>query len=256
VAVAEAIRDFGLEPDGIPALRAGANAVGYLEVHIEQGPTLEQLAQPIGVVSAIAGQSRATLTFTGQSGHAGTTPMNMRRDALAAAAEWMLQVEQEAQSTPGLVATVGRVEASPGVGNVIAGRALASLDVRHEDDGTRRRSVNRLRMLAEDLSARRGVSLVWHTTLDQPAVAMSATLVGPLVRAAARCAGGPVHQMPSGAGHDAMVMASVMPAAMLFVRSPGGLSHHPDEAVLVEDVAAALLTVQTFLEELAEPSRA
>lgn len=255
VSVADVIRRFGLDPARLPVACAAPGALGYLEVHIEQGPALESLGHPIGVVSAISGQTRATITFCGQAAHAGTTPMPERRDALAAAAEWITEVEREAQATPGMVATVGRLDVAPGVGNVIAGRVLASLDIRHEIDAVRESAVRRLRLRAEHLSARRHVSVLWQTDLDQPAVAMSPALVAALARAVGQ-SGAPVHHMPSGAGHDAMIMASVMPTAMLFVRSPGGLSHHPDEIVLDDDVAAALAAARAFVDDLAEPFHA
>ncbi len=138
ITLEQAIRDFGLDPDEIARARLDANVAGYMEFHIEQGPVLESLDAPIGVVEAIAGQSRMKFTFEGAANHAGTTPMHLRRDALAAAAEWIVSVEQEARSVPGLVATVGRIEATPGAGNVIAGRVVCSLDIRHANDAVRR----------------------------------------------------------------------------------------------------------------------
>jgi len=249
VSVADAIRDYGLDPSSISAARAGANALGYLEFHIEQGPVLDSLGIPLGVVDAIAGQTRAEVAFTGAAGHAGTTPMRGRRDALAAAAEWIVAVEREANATPELVATVGRVSADPGAGNVIAARCSATLDVRHADDAVRRAACERLAAEAQEIAARRGVDLAWTSRLDQPAVPMNAALVAALERAVSR-AGAPVHHLVSGAGHDAMIVASRMPAAMLFVRSPGGLSHHPDEDVVEEDVAMALEVGRHFLDQL------
>jgi allantoate deiminase len=177
--------------------------------------------------------------------------MNLRRDALAGAAEWLCKVESEAQATPGLVATVGRVQVQPGAGNVIAGNVLASLDVRHANDVTRKQAVEALQACATEIAARRGLAVSWKYNLDQGSVAMDVALVETLKRSVSD-SGYPVHQMVSGAGHDAMIMASRMPAAMLFLRSPGGISHHPDETVLPEDVAAALMTGITFLEKLQE----
>lgn len=253
VSIETAIRQFGLDPAAIPGARVTSPALGYFEIHIEQGPVLEGLGKPIGVVTAIAGQTRATITLTGASRHAGTTPMTMRRDALACAAEWIQTVEREAASTPGLVGTVGRLDVSPGAGNVIADKCVASLDLRHEDDAVRAKAVARLDALLRHMAARRGIEVRWQTDLDQPAVAMSTGLIRALSTAAEHGAGH-VYAMTSGAGHDAMIMASIMPAAMLFVRSPGGLSHHPDESVLAEDVAAALVVGQSFLDYLSVSS--
>ena len=130
----DAIRSFGLDPNRIPDAQAPANALGYLEFHIEQGPVLENLNLPLAVVDVISGQSRAELTFDGVAGHAGTTPMKMRKDALACAAVWIAEVEREALTTSGLVATVGKLTVEPGAGNVVPGRTAVSLDVRHPDD--------------------------------------------------------------------------------------------------------------------------
>jgi allantoate deiminase len=248
VSVADAIRDYGLDPSAIGEAAAD-EALGYLEFHIEQGPVLDTLGIPVGVVDAIAGQTRAEVAFAGAAGHAGTTPMGARRDALAATAEWIVTVEREANATPELVATVGRVNVEPGAGNVIAGRCSATLDVRHADDAVRRASSERLAAAAQEIASRRGVDLTWTTRLEQPAVPMDAALVAVLDRSVRR-AGAPVHHLVSGAGHDAMIVASRMPAAMLFVRSPAGVSHHPDETVVEEDVAMALEVGRHVLDQL------
>ena len=239
--VADAIAAFGLDPARIGEAQAGPNALGYLEFHIEQGPVLDSLNLSIGVVEAIVGQTRGDAIFEGHANHAGTTPMKLRRDALAGAAEWIGAVEHEARSTPGLVATVGRLNVSPGAGNVIAGSVLASLDVRHANDDIRREAVRKLMDRARQIAASRGLTVQWEPRLDQAAVAMDADLANLL---------GPHHKMTSGAGHDAMIVARRMPTAMLFLRSPGGISHHPDETVRVEDVAAALEAGIGFLERL------
>jgi allantoate deiminase len=176
--------------------------------------------------------------------------MQSRRDAVTGAAEWIIAVETRAQRTPGLVATVGRLRALPGSTNVIAGRCEASLDVRHAADDTRAAAVEHFRDDAREIASRRGLTVGWETHLDQPSVAMSPGLVSMLERAVTSL-GVPVHRIDSGAGHDAMIMAARMPVAMLFLRSPGGLSHHPDEAVVEDDVAAALAVGRAFLEDLA-----
>ncbi len=243
----DAIRAFGLDPSRMGEAQADAGALGYLEFHIEQGPVLESLGLPLGVVDTIAGQSRLEVRFEGQANHAGTTPMRLRRDALAAAGEWIVAVEREARAAEGLVATVGRLDARPGAVNVIAGSVDASLDVRHADDVVRRAAVTRLLRCAEQIAARREISVSWEQRLDQSAVPMDPDLSRVLERAVAD-SGRAAHRMPSGAGHDAMIVARRMPASMLFLRSPGGISHHPDETVLPEDVAAALAAGARFLE--------
>jgi allantoate deiminase len=248
--VADAIHSYGLNPACIADAAADAAALGYLEFHIEQGPVLEALGVPLGIVETIVGQTRVEATFTGSAGHAGTTPMDARRDALAGAAEWIGRVEHEAHSTPGLVATVGRIEAQPGAVNVIAGVCATTLDVRHANDDVRAAAVARIARHARDIAVRRGLEIAWAPRLDQPAVSMDPSLVATLERAVRR-ANAPVHRLPSGAGHDAMIVAARMPAAMLFLRTPRGISHHPDESVLEEDVAVALEVGRHFLHELA-----
>ena len=249
--LAEAIRDFGLDPASIPAAALSARAHAYLEFHIEQGPVLESGNQPLGVVAAITGQSRYLVHFTGKANHAGTTPMRLRHDAMAAAAEWIVAVERIASGHDGLVATVGRVETRPGAVNVIAGDVFASLDVRHADDTQRLQAANAILLAASHAASRRGVEFVTRQTMDQAAVPMSPWLTQTLA-AAAQTAGIQPTPMVSGAGHDAMVLAEAIPSCMLFLRSPGGISHHPDEAVLPHDVEAALATGSAFLQLLAQ----
>ena len=247
--VADAIRAFGLDPSGIPDAQAGPDAIGYLELHIEQGPVLEHLNLSLGVVEAIAGQSRFRLTFNGQTNHAGTTPMHLRRDALVGAAEWIRAVEQVANSTEKLVATVGRLEVDPGATNIIPGAVRATLDVRHAEDGQRRLAAQRILNLAGTIAESRHLAVSTQQDLDQPAVAMDRSLSAALEAAVTR-AGHPVHRMISGAGHDAMIVARRMPAAMLFLRTPAGISHDSAESVMEEDVAAALNSGMCFLEEI------
>ena len=245
----DAIRHFGLDPNRIPDAQAPANALGYLEFHIEQGPVLENLNLPLAVVDVISGQSRADLAFDGVAGHAGTTPMKMRKDALACAAAWIAEVEREALTTSGLVATVGRIAVEPGAGNVVPGRAVVSLDVRHPADRMRKAAVERLSKAANEIATRRGLTMTWEPRLDQASVAMDPAVAAMLDRALEQ-SGAPAHRMPSGAGHDAMVLAAKMPAGMLFLRCEGGISHHPAENVREDDVAAALDAGLKFLNEL------
>jgi allantoate deiminase len=191
------------------------------------------------------------LIFTGQANHAGTTPMGkLRRDALAAAAQWIVEVERYANACPGLVATVGKVESSSGAGNVIAGRFDATLDVRHPEDEIRAAAVEHFIRYAETASAARGVTVTHATSIEQRAVPMCSDLSELLTSAATRATGHEPNSITSGAGHDAMIVARRVPAAILFIRSPGGPSHHPDEAVLPQDVAAAFATGLEFLHTL------
>lgn len=218
-------------------------APAYLEVHIEQGPVLEAEDVPLGVVTAITGQSRFNVRFDGRAAHAGTTPMGLRRDAAVAAAEFVLAAEHVARVTPGLVATVGQIAVPNGAVNVVPGRVDATLDVRHGEDAVREQALAALRAESDAISARRGVPITWALISEQPAV--RCTLVEPLARAVA--AGGvPVRELPSGAGHDAVTMAGVTDVGMLFVRCAGGISHHPDEAVREDDVALAIEAATRF----------
>jgi allantoate deiminase len=228
--------------------------LGYVEFHIEQGPVLENVNRPLGVVEAIAGQSRVELTFVGHANHAGTTPMNLRRDALAAAAEWIAAVERRAVGTSGLVATVGAIQAKPGASNVIAGETRLSLDVRHRHDETRNAAVDYLVQLAEDMATRRGLRVECKVLMDQRAVAMDPFLVGQADEAV-RQAGCEPYRMVSGAGHDAMILAEKISAAMIFLRTPGGISHDPAESVEPGDVTKAIDCGLHLLDQLATSSQ-
>jgi allantoate deiminase len=254
ITVTEAIRAFGLDPVDIHAAALDEGAIGFVEIHIEQGPVLDADALSVAVVTGIVGQTRLSLEFTGHANHAGATPMRLRNDALAAAAEWITQVESLARSTDGLVATVGKVTVKPNAANVVPGVVEVSLDLRHAHDPSRISAVEKLIAGANAISERRGLALQRSDRLDQPAVPMDERLTS-FLGDAIEAAGMPVKQMPSGAGHDAMVMAARVPTAMLFLRSPGGLSHHPAESVLGKDVEAALLVGRKFLERLSADLR-
>ena len=250
VSVAEAIRAFGLDPAALPSARFVPPAIGYLEFHIEQGPVLDRMGVPLGIVEAIAGQTRLELTFAGAANHAGTTPMSMRQDALAGAAEWILSVERAAAATPGLVATVGRIHAEPGATNVIPGVCVVSLDIRHASDEVRSAERERMLRQAAEIASRRALVLHVERVSDRGATPMDADMAA-VLEGAAVTAGVPASRMASGAGHDAMIVAGHMPAAMLFLRTPGGLSHCPDESVREDDVAAGLTVAGEALAELA-----
>src|SRR3954451_18121096 len=234
--------------DAVAPLYDGARA--YFEVHIEQGPVLEAEDLPLGVVTAIAGQTRFNLAFEGRAGHAGTTPMPLRRDALAAAAEFVLAAERAAREEPGLVATVGELDVPHGACNVIPGDVHATLDIRHQDDAVRERAIAALQAEAAAIGACRGVRVGWSLIAEHGATPCTPALVERLAQAV-RETGVAVRELPSGAGHDAVTMASVTDIAMLFVRCAGGISHHPDEAVSAGDVALAIEAATRFVRSLA-----
>ena len=250
ISVQKAIENFGLNPEKLPQAELENNTLGYLEFHVEQGPVLEKLNLPLAVVEAIAGQSRLEFTFRGRANHAGTTPMHLRCDAIAGAAEWIGAVERVAQRVPGLVATVGRISAKPGAANVIAGEAWLTLDLRHSSDEIRTRAVVDLIRQAEGIAARRGLSVRENTLFGQHAVAMDAFLNDEIERAILKTGCKP-HRMVSGAGHDAMIMAEKVPSAMIFLRTPGGISHDPGESVAVEDIEKAIECGLHLLDQLA-----
>ena len=227
-----------------------SNLLGYFEVHIEQGPVLEKKRMAVGVVSSIAGQSRIILVWTGQAGHAGTTPMALRRDAFAGAVEFALAVERLARGTPGLVATVGFLKVTPGAANVIPGLVLHTLDVRHACDADRCAALVKLDRLATQIANRRGLRCAWRRTQEDGAVGCSPALTAKLTRSVQVVQGKSI-SLVSGAGHDGVVMSQLTPIAMLFVRCRGGLSHHPGEYAAPKDLAVALRVTLDFLERLA-----
>ena len=248
--VREAIVNFGLNPLDLAVCTGNRSSLGYLEFHIEQGPVLETMDLPLAAVEAIAGQSRLMLTFLGRSNHAGTTPMNLRQDALAGAAEWISSVERFAVNTSGLVATVGAAHIEPGAGNVIAREARLSLDVRHRDNAVRQSAVEDMLNQAAQVASRRTLTFQSTLLMDQATVLMNPDLLD-AVDLAIQAAGCNSHQMVSGAGHDAMIMAEKMPTAMIFLRSPGGISHDPAESVRLEDVDKAISCGMHLLNQLA-----
>jgi allantoate deiminase len=212
---------------------------------------LEAEDLPVGIVTAIAGQSRGFVDVSGRAGHAGNTPPGLRADALCGAAEIVLAAERAMAATPGLVATVGRLDVSPNVGNVIPGLVTLSYDVRHQKDGTRTSAVEDLRTTAEATCERRGLRCDWRRLQDHAAVPMSPGLRAQLCRAV-EAAGVRPYELPSGAGHDAVSLAHLTDVSMLFVRCRGGVSHHPDESVQEADVAVAVEVVERFLRGLGD----
>jgi hydantoinase/carbamoylase family amidase len=253
VSLADAISATGFDPADVPQLaRARQDLAGYLEVHIEQGPVLLQEGLPLGVVTAIAGNCRFWLTVSGQAGHAGTVPMGLRHDAVAAAAEIVLAVERRCSNVPTLVGTVGRLEVPGGATNVIAGRCELSLDIRAGDDVTRDAAIADVRAEIDAIAKRRGVTVEINEMQRMGAVACSARVQSLFADAITR-AGVTPRFLPSGAGHDAVNFGGLTDMGMLFVRcGNGGVSHSPRETVTAEDVdlgARVLLDVLQHYEE-------
>ena len=237
----------------IKARRPRGEFLGYAEIHIEQGPVLEKNNLPVGVVTAIAGQSRLRVEFHGVAGHAGTVPMPLRRDALVGAAEFVAAVPAVAAARAGLVATVGKLEVAPGASNVIPGKVFLTLDVRAQSDAHRLAAVRSLHTKAQAIARRRGLKLIWTPVQQTAAVQCDKTLTRIFSKCVAQ-RGLKVLKLPSGAGHDAAALAAVCPVAMLFVRCQGGISHNPAESVQAADVRVAVEVLSDFIVQLAKPA--
>jgi allantoate deiminase len=253
VTLADALKAYGKNPDDIAgAAYNPANVVGYIETHIEQGPVLEAENLPLGVVTGIVGQTRMRAVVLGEAGHAGTVPMSMRRDALAGAAEIILAIERVAgdNQKDRMVATVGRVEASPGAINVIPGRAGFSVEVRSSTDRIRFTAIEQILEDARRIALRRKLEVAFETFYETETTACAPDLQDLLERAI-MALGQRVLRLPSGAGHDAQVMAKLCPAAMLFVRCRGGVSHNPAEFASEADMGLATAALIGFVEGLA-----
>lgn len=249
VSIAQALRDFGLDPQEIPSVRRKRGEVlAYAELHIEQGPVLEAEGLPVGVVSAINGFSRLRATLRGEAGHAGTVPMRLRRDALAAAAECVLAVERIARARPELVATVGRIEARPGAINVIPGEVQFTVDVRAPEDAAREQAVAAVRTEIALIAEARSIGFEIETLQELGSSACAPWLMAQLERAVAgeglRCL-----RLPSGAGHDGMALKAIADIAMLFVRCKRGISHHPAEAISAEDAGTGARVLNRFIHD-------
>ena len=255
ITLAAAMAAAGLDPAGIPALaRRREELVGYLEVHIEQGPVLLDEGLPVGIVSAIAGTVRCMVTITGTAGHAGTVPMARRHDAAAAAAELVLYVEQRCARAPTLVGTVGQLAVPNGAINIIPGRCELSLDIRAADDSTRDAAVFDVMTEIGRIAAKRGVIIESKEVQRTAAVRCSPRLQSLLADAVTR-AGAKPRYLPSGAGHDAMMFDGITDTAMLFVRcGNGGVSHSPREIITAEDADVAARVILDTVLRLAEKS--
>lgn len=241
ISVAQAMVQAGLDPARVAlAARHQDDFSACLELHIEQGPCLEQEGLALGVVEAINGARRLSCRFTGEAGHAGTVPMNHRKDALATAAEWMVLIESATRQRGGnLVATVGELRCLPGAVNVIPGEVALSLDIRGPQDAPLDALLTELLAQAQTIAARRGLSFgaeEFYRIAATPCDARLRHLLGDAVTSVQ----GRSLSLPSGAGHDTIALAERWPVGMLFVRCRGGVSHHPAESVMAEDVALAI----------------
>ena len=248
VRLREALRSFGLDPNAVDEARYRRDDVaGYVEVHIEQGPVLEAENRPVGVVTSIAGATRLRVEVIGRAGHAGTVPMDLRRDALAAASDAVIAVERICGGAPGAVGTVGVLRTMPGAVNVIPGAVEFTVDVRAGSDGLRRGVLRQIDEAFAAISERRGVLFDAVTTHDTRAAQCSPWLMRCLGQAV-EAEGLEVRELPSGAGHDAMAMAHLTAVGMLFVRCKDGISHHPAESMTEADAEVAARVLLRFLE--------
>jgi allantoate deiminase len=252
VSLAEAFAAFGLDPTRLEdAARKPGEVFAFLEAHIEQGPVLEAEGLALGVVTAIAAQKRLMVKFIGMAGHAGTTPMSLRKDPGPAAAEAILALERLCSGgKDGLVGTVGRITALPGAFNVIPGAVEFSMDVRSEVAATRDAAVEAVTAEIQAIAARRGLEVSVTLMQDLAASPCDPDLTA-LLEDAVAAAGQPARRLPSGAGHDAMIIADLCPTAMLFIRCEGGISHNPREAVTEADCALAAQAMLGFVDRLA-----
>lgn len=224
--------------------------LGYFEIHIEQGPVLYEKNIPVAVVSAIAGQRRAEITFTGVAGHAGTVPMDMRHDALCAAAEFIVEAEEFAlENKDKIVATIGRLTVHQSATNVIPGKVVCSLDVRSADETSLIAAYDSLKDFCELACGRRHVNVEWNLVQQTKPTICNEQLNSILERSITD-SGYPLIKLVSGAGHDAVPISSVAPVAMLFVRCFEGISHNPLENAETKDIAAAIKVADKFLENL------
>lgn len=248
VTMREALESFGLDPDAISsAARRREDILAYVELHIEQGPVLDNECLPVGVVTAINGATRFAVEIEGAAGHAGTVPMGLRRDALAAAAECVLAIERRCARDAELVGTVGTLEALPGAVNVIAGKTRFTIDFRAPQNDMRTAAVGDTIAAMREICERRGV-LIRTTKTHEGATAACAPWLMEQLGNAVTALGVPVRRLPSGAGHDGMAMIGVTDIGMLFVRCAKGVSHNPAEAVTLDDVATGARALLRFIE--------
>lgn len=244
--IATAITEEGWNADATTIRYAPGECRGYIELHIEQGRVLQEANQPACVVSSIAGQSRLTATIMGRADHAGTTPMPLRRDALTGAARCILAAESLAQSRPPLVITVGKIQVHPGASNSIPQSATFTIDLRHPDDATRREALGLLHQSFLQIASERSLELQWNPIQDNNATPCDPALTASLQESLAAITGSRL-TLASGAGHDGVVISTICPIAMLFVRCRDGLSHHPDEFATPADIGIGIQILTHFL---------
>ncbi len=245
----DALREFKVNPEQIPTLaRSPEDVLAFVELHIEQGPVLEDENLALGVVTAIAGGTRLSVTVTGVAGHAGTVPMDRRHDAITAAAESILAIERYCSSSPGLVGTVGKISASPGTINVIPGEAVFTIDIRAAEDAVRRKAVEEVRQEISAICDRRDVQLDIAVVHESDGCQCTPWLMDQLEAAVVKT-GHPPKRLMSGAGHDGMAMAHIADIGMLFVRCEGGISHHPAEAMTEDDASASASALLQFIRD-------
>ncbi|MTJ83451.1 MAG: allantoate amidohydrolase [Telmatospirillum sp.] len=238
ISLSKALREFGLDPAAVAGTaRSPGSVKAYLEAHIEQGPVLESLSLPVGVVSAICGATRRRFRVAGTAGHAGTVPMDQRRAALAGAAEMGLAIERIA-GTAGIVGTVGRLSVHPDAVNVIPGDVVFTLDLRAERDHDRITALADIDDALDAIANRRRLAVERETFHESPSVPCDPALRR-VLEDAITAGGVAPHTLPSGAGHDAMAIAPLAPVAMLFIRCAGGISHNPAEQVMAADIDVA-----------------
>ena len=247
VSMREALKAFGGDPERAGSIRR-TGVAAFVEAHIEQGPILEAEGLPLGIVTAINGATRLEVGVDGVAGHAGATPMRLRRDALTAAAEMALAIEARARGEADLVATVGRFDVWPDATNVIPGHVQFSIDIRSPDDGRRAAVLADLEARITAIAASRGVRVSIAQPHDANAFACDPSIIADLKKAV-EAIGIPPRLLPSGAGHDSMVMGKLCRAGMLFVRCKGGVSHNPLESITVEDCALGLKALTRFVRD-------
>lgn len=247
--LADVMRENGYPPEAVPERRGSAGRYRkFIEVHIEQGPVLDEAEIPLGVVTSIAGISRYFFTVRGTANHAGSTPMGRRQDALAAAAEMICFITREASSRTGITATVGHLEVTPNAVNVVPGEVVFSLDMRSEGEEKRKELYEKILAYAEETARRSKTFLSVRQTVDAPTVYMEKKLQERFCRCAEK-EGIPYLVFPSGAGHDAQIYGEEIPVGMLFVRSRGGISHNRLEYTDGADLARAVRVLSLVLEE-------
>jgi allantoate deiminase len=249
ITIAAALEDEGWHDGAVGIRYKKGQCRGYVELHIEQGRVLEQAREAACVVTGIAGQSRLNVTLTGRTDHAGTTPMPMRRDALAGAAECILAAEALAISRPPLVVTVGKIQVHPGASNSIPQSAAFTIDLRHPENSARETALEDLHQSVTTIAAKRSLALDWQDVQDNPAIPCDPGLTRNLIESLSAVTGS-TRAIASGAGHDGVAMSTLCPIAMLFVRCRKGLSHHPDEYASPEDIGTAIVVLTHFLKSL------